>query len=68
MASYIRILFDQLNVYFAHLKFNLFPEFPDVVGCVDGTHIPIVKPPVDTHEYINRKGYASINVQVKFEL
>lgn len=39
-------------------------EFPGVIGCVDGTHIAILKPRVEEHNYINRKGYHSINVQI----
>jgi hypothetical protein len=34
-----------------------------VVGCVDGTHIPI-KCPSDNLAFINRKGWSSLNVQV----
>lgn len=34
--------------------------FPDVVGCVDGTHVPITMPVHHGHQYINRKGVPSI--------
>ena len=54
--------FTVLHTFIVH--FVLFSEFPNVVGVVDGTQIPILKPPHDTHEYMNRKGFASINVQV----
>ena len=37
--------------------------FPKVLGCVDGSHIPIVAPFTNGHLYVNRKGYHSINVQ-----
>jgi len=36
--------------------------FPGVVGCIDGTHVPIKVPSSDRNSYINRKGYPSINV------
>jgi hypothetical protein len=40
--------------------------FPGVVGCVDGTHIPILKPShhAQTEIYRCRKGYFSLNVQL----
>lgn len=37
--------------------------FPCAVGVIDCTHIKIKKPPLHADEYINRKGYHSINVQ-----
>lgn len=41
--------------------------FPDVVGAIDGTHIRIVRPTEFEAEYVNRKRYHSINVQVVFD-
>ena len=41
--------------------------FPGIVGVIDGTHIRIVAPRVDEAEYVNRKRYHSINVQVVFD-
>lgn len=41
-------------------KFN----FPGVIGAVDGTHIPLLKPAVDEHNFINRKGFHSLNAQI----
>lgn len=40
--------------------------FPDVIGAIDGTHIRIVRPRQFEVEYVNRKRYHSINVQVVF--
>ena len=37
--------------------------FPGVVGCVDGTHIRIQGPSQKESDYVNRKGFHSINVQ-----
>lgn len=37
--------------------------FPCVLGCVDGSHIRITAPSENEPNYINRKGYHSINVQ-----
>ncbi|XP_045130233.1 putative nuclease HARBI1 [Portunus trituberculatus] len=40
--------------------------FPGVVGVVDGTHIRIIAPREHEVEYVNRKRFHSINVQVVF--
>ena len=37
--------------------------FPGVIGCIDGSHIPIVAPQEDEFIFINRKGFHSINIQ-----
>ena len=38
--------------------------FPCVIGCVDGTHIRLQTPSQHENNYVNRKGFHSINVQV----
>ncbi|XP_039538963.1 putative nuclease HARBI1 [Pimephales promelas] len=38
--------------------------FPNVIGCIDGTHIPIKAPSINEGDYVNRKSVHSINVQV----
>ena len=37
--------------------------FPCVIGCVDGTHVRIISPAESEWDFVNRKGYHSINVQ-----
>ena len=37
--------------------------FPLVLGCIDGTHIPIVAPSINEEIYVNRKNTHSVNVQ-----
>ena len=32
-------------------------HFPNVIGCVDGTHVRIQGPTEDEPSYVNRKGY-----------
>lgn len=39
-------------------------QFPGVIGAIDGTHIAILKPREEAHNFLNRKGYYSINVQI----
>nr|XP_023027765.1 putative nuclease HARBI1 [Leptinotarsa decemlineata] len=43
-----------------HQKYN----FPGVTGAVDCTHIRILHPVEEEHNFVNRKGYHSMNVQV----
>ena len=37
--------------------------FPCAIGCIDGTHIRITAPHENEPDFVNRKGYHSINVQ-----
>ncbi|XP_048730425.1 putative nuclease HARBI1 [Ostrea edulis] len=38
--------------------------FPNVVGCVDGTQIKIKAPSENEGDFINRKGFHSLNIQM----
>ena len=38
-------------------------RFPGVIGCVDRTHVRIQEPRANENNFVNRKGYHSINVQ-----
>ncbi|XP_045034370.1 uncharacterized protein LOC116928675 [Daphnia magna] len=38
-------------------------RMPGVIGCVDGSHVRIVRPIHHERTYVNRKNYHSINVQ-----
>ena len=38
-------------------------QFPGRIGCVDGTHIPIIAPLIDNCAYVISKNFHSINVQ-----
>ena len=37
--------------------------FPKVIGCIDGTHVPILAPPQNEDVYVNRKNFHSLNIQ-----
>ncbi|XP_036406883.1 putative nuclease HARBI1 [Megalops cyprinoides] len=41
-----------------------FAGFPNVIGCIDGTQIPITAPSVIEGDYVNRKSFHSISVQI----
>lgn len=38
--------------------------FPGTIGAIDCTHVAILKPTDEEHNFINRKGYHSLNVQM----
>ena len=44
-------------------KFYDVANFPGILGCIDGTHVPIIAPAEDEQLFINRKNFHSINVQ-----
>ncbi|XP_044201113.1 putative nuclease HARBI1 [Thunnus albacares] len=44
--------------------FHRIAGFPSVIGCIDGTHIPIMAPSHNVVNYVNRKSIHSINVQI----
>ena len=45
-------------------KVVLISGFPNVLGCLDGTFVKIKKPKAIEADFLNRKGYHSLNVQV----
>lgn len=45
-------------------KFHRLYGFPGVIGAIDCTHIKILAPRNEEHNYLNRKGYHSKNVQI----
>lgn len=51
----------------AEIIINNFKEssgFPSTIGAIDGTHICIEAPQENAADYMNRKGYHSIQLQV----
>ena len=45
--------------------FVIYAGFPNVLGCIDCTHIRLKKPNNNVADFVNRKGYHSLNVQVQ---
>lgn len=39
-------------------------HFPGIIGVVDCTHVEILRPAIEEHNYLNRKGYHSKNIQI----
>ncbi|XP_048775293.1 putative nuclease HARBI1 [Ostrea edulis] len=46
------------------IDFFAIAGFPGVVGAIDGTHVRIIAPSEHEVEYVNRKNFHSINVQI----
>lgn len=45
--------------------FKAIAGIPNVCGCADGCFIRIKKPKINTHEFMCRKKFAAINIQVR---
>ena len=61
--DYIKWPKEQQEVSNAKAAFYQRGRFPCVIGCVNGTHIRIQAPNENEHNYVNRLGFHSINVQ-----
>lgn len=59
------IRFPRTLADLAKAKAEFFERFqvPNVVGAIDCTHVRIVQPSQDTIQFLNRKGFYSLNVQ-----
>ncbi|XP_017478160.1 PREDICTED: putative nuclease HARBI1 [Rhagoletis zephyria] len=58
----LRMSFDEIRqskLYFSN-NFNI----PGVIGCIDGTHVKLLKPNDNDHLYYNRKGCFSVNAMI----
>lgn len=56
-----------MNIHY-NINISFFLGFPKVLGCVDGTQIRISTPSANEADFVNRKGFHSLNVQVLFFL
>ena len=64
MARYVYLPQDRDEIAGMKRDFATIANFPNVVACVDGTHVKIISPAANEWEYVNCKGYHSINVQL----
>ncbi len=62
-GSYIHVPQTEEEVKESASNFFTAFGFPQCIGAVDGTHIPIKKPIANLVHYINRKGFHSLDVQ-----
>lgn len=61
--SHITFPTSQQAILDTKLSFSSFAGFPNVVGAIDCTHIPIKAPSENEDAFVNRKGVHTINVQ-----
>lgn len=62
--EYIHVPTNRNQINLIKNRFMEKTQFPGVLGAIDCTHIPIVAPVQEEHNYLNRKGFHSKNVQI----
>ncbi|CAB3221877.1 unnamed protein product [Arctia plantaginis] len=62
--KYVRFPLAQQDRNDIKAKFYHKFKIPGVLGCIDGTHVAILRPHVHEERYFNRKGYHSLNVMI----
>uniref|UniRef100_A0A673Y676 Putative nuclease HARBI1 n=1 Tax=Salmo trutta TaxID=8032 RepID=A0A673Y676_SALTR len=62
--QYIQFLYTAAQQARVKRDFHTIAEFPNVVGAIDCTHIAIKTPSLNELNFVNRKGFHSVNVQV----
>lgn len=66
--EYIQFPTDRNQINLIKNRFMEKTQFPGVLGAIDCTHIPIIAPVQEEHNYLNRKGFHSKNVQIVSDL
>jgi hypothetical protein len=62
---FIKFPVDREHVSREQNAFYMQHGFPCVIGCIDCTHVRIISPGIpEERDYVNRKGFHSVNVQV----
>ncbi|KAK0142220.1 putative nuclease HARBI1 [Merluccius polli] len=66
VATNVEIIYSVILNYESGVSslISHFAGLPNVMGCVDGTQIPITAPAENEADYVNRKSFHSINVQI----
>ena len=63
MKKYIVLPSTRADLEKAASNFEKQFGFPQVIGCVDGTHVPIIQPKANSHDYFCYKMKCSLNCQ-----
>lgn len=63
-AQWVKFPTTMEEIIATKVQFMERTRFPGVIGATDCTHIAIVAPKEEEHNYLNRKGYHSKNVQI----
>ena len=63
LSRYLSIPIDEVQVQEIMEEFEGKTGFPQVIGGIDGCHIPIICPKDDPEDYHNRKGFYSFILQ-----
>ncbi|XP_067659984.1 putative nuclease HARBI1 [Haliotis asinina] len=67
IGRFIRMPINRQEIQHHQRQFHEIGGFPGVVGVIDGTHVRIISPTEHENEYVNRKIFHSLNVQVVFD-
>ena len=67
VTRFVQFQVEQQELERREQEFRQVAGFPGVIGVIDGTHIRIIAPREFEAEYVNRKNYHSVNVQIVFD-
>ena len=62
-SDFIKFPKGEAETRHAIKEFQEISSFPQVVGAIDGSHIPIIAPNEDANDYYNRKQFHSVILQ-----